>query len=118
MDTLSKLGKKYGTDKIGKHHYLPHYYEMFKDRREEVMKVLEIGVGEWAGLNMWHEFFLNSYIYGADNDRNRLGHTEVAEVFYCDQSKKESLEELLLETGFDLDLVIDDGSHKPEDQVL
>ncbi len=23
MDTLSKLGLKYGTDKIGKHNYLP-----------------------------------------------------------------------------------------------
>lgn len=119
MDTLSKLGKKYGTDKIGKHGYLPVYYDLFKNRskRHRVKKVLEIGVGEGAGLRMFRDFFTNAMIYGADNDGNRIFKEDRIEVIPCDQSNKEDLIMLFDIIGTDIDLVVDDGSHKPKDQV-
>lgn len=120
MDDLTKLAIKYGTDKWGKHNYTPHYYEMFKDRRESVKKVLEIGVGEGAGLRMWRDFFPNAMIYGAEIDDNRvvrLSEEDRISVFKCDQSKSADLKHLIKYIGSDIDLVVDDGSHKPEHQA-
>src|SRR3990167_3325382 len=121
MDELSKLGIKYGTDKIGKHNYLPVYYDLFKDRRNEVKKVLEIGVGEGAGLRMFRDFFPNALIYGIDNQNDRIFEEVGIKVFKADQSSKDQLLEALdeiLPGPNDLDLVIDDGSHKSEDQIF
>lgn len=119
MDELSKLGIKYGTDKIGKHHYLPVYYEMFKDKRESVKKILEIGVGEGAGLRMWRDFFPNAMICGMDNQSNRVFEDNRIKVYKGDQSIEEDLIDFMSEVDFDdIDLVIDDGSHNPKDQVF
>ena len=72
MNDLDKLEVKYGADKWGKHHYTPVYYEMFKDRRDSVKKVVEIGTGEGASIAMWNDFFPNAQIYGADIDPKRV----------------------------------------------
>jgi hypothetical protein len=121
MDELSKLGIKYGTDKIGKHNYLPVYYDLFKDRRNTVKKVLEIGTAEGAGLFMFREFFLAATIYGAEIDQKRVdlmkGEDRI-EVYKCDQTNENDLDSIIEKIGSDIDFVIDDGSHKPEDQVF
>jgi len=119
MNDLEKLGKKYGTDKIGKHNYLPYYYDLFKDRRESVEKVLEIGAGEGHGLRMFRDFFPNAMIYGAEIDNQRLFKENRIWVYWCDQSRLDDLIDLIDEyVGSNLDFCIDDGSHKPEDQLF
>lgn len=119
MNTLELLGKKYGTDKIGKHNYLPVYYELFrnKGKRRSVKKVLEIGVGEGAGLRMFRDFFTHAMIYGADNQPNRVFKEDRIEVVLCDQSSVGDLLHLINTIGRDIDFVVDDGSHKPEHQL-
>lgn len=117
MNILEELGKKYGTDKIGKHNYLPVYYEMFKDRRETVKNVLEIGVGEGKGLRMWKDFFTNARIYGADNEVERLFNEERIQVYLIDQSLAKDVMEMSY-WSYKMDLVIDDGSHDPMDQMF
>lgn len=122
MNKLEELGLKYGTDKIGKHNYLPVYYDLFhnQSKRRKVKKVLEIGVAEGAGLFMFRDFFPNATIYGAEIDQARvdaLQGKERIEVYKCDQSNPEDLVSLFVKIRLDIDLVIDDGSHKPEHQV-
>lgn len=120
MDTLTKLAIKYKTDKWGKHNYTPHYYKMFQNRgkRKRIKKVLEIGVGEGAGLRMFRDFFPNARIYGAEIEANRLFKEDRIEVIPCDQTNKDDLVMLFDIIGLDIDLVVDDGSHKPKDQVF
>ena len=124
MNELEKLGIKYSTDKIGKHNYLPVYYDLFKDRRNEVKKVLEIGVAEGAGLFMFRDFFRNAMIYGAEIDEKRVFKEDRIEVIKCDQSSlkdiKNVVELILSRDPFQgpIDLIIDDGSHKSSDQVF
>ena len=118
MDDLSKLGLKYGTDKIGKHNYLPVYYDLFKDRRNEVKKVLEIGVGEGKGVRMFRDFFPNAMIFGLEIDKSRLFIEDRIEVTLCDQSNKEDLLYGFGCIGGNIDLVIDDGSHRTSDQFF
>jgi hypothetical protein len=120
MTLLCDLALKYGTDKCPqiKHHYTEVYYEMFRDRRRDVRKVVEIGVHTGASLRMWRDFFPNAMVYGADIVPKFLFRDERIETFRCDQSAKGDLVELIGKTGTDIDLFIDDGSHQPSDQVL
>lgn len=121
MDELSALGIKYGTDKIGKHNYLPVYYDLFKDRRESIKKVLEIGPAEGAGIFMFRDFFPNATIYGMEIEQertNRLQGKDRIQVYQGDQTNNMDLYALIKNTGRDIDIVIDDGSHKPKDQVF
>lgn len=123
MNKLEELGLKYGTDKGTKHNYLKVYYDLFHNngKRKKVKKVLEIGVAEGAGLFMFRDFFTNATIYGAEIDQARvdkLQGKDRIEVYKCDQSKSEDLVSLFVKIRLDIDLIIDDGSHKPEDQVF
>lgn len=114
LTPLCELARKYGSDKFSaKHSYTAWYWEQFKDRRETVRKVVEIGVGEGASLRMWRDFFPNAMIYGADNDWTRIFDDERIKVVLCDQSRSSDLLHLLNTTGNDIDLFIDDGSHNP-----
>lgn len=118
MDTLTELAIKYGTDKWGKHHYTPVYYDLFKNKREAVKKVLEIGSAEGAGVRMFRDFFPNATIYGAEIENWRLFTEERIQIIECDQTSLTDIHNLLEITGVDIDLVVDDGSHKPQDQLF
>lgn len=117
---LCELAYKYGADKCPrlKHSYTPFYYNLLKDRRLTIKKVLEIGAGEGASLRMWRDFFPNAMIYSADNQDNRIFKENRIEVIRSDQSSKQDLVDLIAKTGSDIDLVIDDGSHIPQHQVF
>lgn len=120
LDELSKLALKYGADKWSrKHNYTPIYYKLFKDKQKSVKKVLEIGIGgKAASLKMWRDFFPSAKIYGVDYMSSRLINDYRIESILCDQRRKEHLLSLVDKTGPDIDIVIDDGSHRPRDQVF
>lgn len=63
---LHELGLKYGTDKATHHGYTHIYHDYFKDRREKVKTVLEIGTGYGPSVQMWKDYFSNATIYTVD----------------------------------------------------
>lgn len=133
---LCKLAYKYGVDKCPrlKHTYTPFYYELLKDKRKSIKKVLEMGVGNYlvmehvqrikgsyqrgASLYMWREFFPNAQIYGADILPEVMFVDERITTFVCDQTDRNDLARLIKNTGADVDLFIDDGSHHSSDQIF
>ena len=131
MTILCDLATQYGTDKWNFHHYTPHYYELFKDRRYEVQKVLEIGIGDpssmadpsgkpyipGASLRMFSDFFIYASIYALDNNPGLLINDGPFHSFYCDQGNEQSIRDVLPKIGTGFDLIVDDGSHVPEHQV-
>ena len=129
---LCDMGFKYGTDKcpqIG-HCYTPFYYELLKDKRQSVKKVLEMGVGNTkyyghivnyklgSSLYMWRDFFPNAYVYGGDIVPESVFKDERIETFLCDARKEEDIVGLIKKTGSDIDLFIDDASHHVHDQMF
>jgi len=132
LTPLCKLAYKYKTDKCPQiaHHYTPFYYELLKDRRESVKKVLELGIGYitvrnikmgyiiGSSLYMWRDFFPNAQIYGIDIVPTSIFQDDRIETFLYDETKKEDLEDLIKKTGSDIDLLVDDGSHKTDDQIF
>lgn len=138
---LCKLAYKYGTDKCPqiRHSYTVVYYELFKDKTRLVKKVLEMGIGrnkefknkdvgydkglkvyyhKGASLKMWRDFFPNAQIYGADIITESIFEAERIKTFLCDEREQEDLEKLIDSTGNDIDIFIDDGSHRLRDQIF
>lgn len=142
METpLCKLAQKYGTDKCPqiKHNYTPHYYKLLKNKRNKIKKVLEIGIGYYedmertevhlseytgalyhkgASLKMWRDFFPNAKIYGADIELKTMFKDKRIKTFLCDETKEKDIKKLIIQTGSDIDLFIDDGSHARNHQVF
>lgn len=119
LTPLCQLARKYGSDKYSaKHSYTAWYWEQFKDRRESVRHVLELGIGEGASLLMWRDFFPQAHVWGVDNDHQRMMDADRITTLIFDQSKREDLQDLSEGCkGAGIDLFIDDGSHRPEDQI-
>jgi hypothetical protein len=125
---LCKLAEKYGSDKCPRisHSYTPLYHQLFEGIRDEVRTVLEIGVGNvplmapivgssyspGASLRMWRDYFENARIIGCDIRPEVLFEEVRIETFLVDQSKRESLLDLVQQIGVNqFDFIIDDGSH-------
>jgi len=140
MTPLCELAFKYGTDKCPqiKHSYTPYYYELLKDRRESIKKVMELGIGfhpnlatddrvydrglkrmyhKGASLKMWRDFFPNAQVYGVDRQPGIMFEDKRIETFLGDERSTEDWERILAQTGTDIDLFIDDGSHRESHQV-
>jgi hypothetical protein len=119
VNLLEELAVKYGADKVGKHNYCPIYFEMLNNRRNDIGRVIEIGVGEGAGIRMWRDFLPNSYIVGMDNQDNRIFEDERMRVYKGDQARYMDLLSFIIDSQIETaDLVIDDGSHRTSDQVF
>jgi len=111
------------------HNYTCIYYTLFKDIRDNKLRVFELGLGTnntslpsnmgkngrpGASLYGWRDFFVNSDIFGADIDRDILFENERIKTFYCDQTNKSSITELWSnpELKEDFDIIIEDGLHE------
>ena len=127
--SLAEIAAKYHSDKCSFHGYGPYYEEIFRARGiHNIRKVLEIGVGyrglmhpdyqDGASLYMWRDFFPEAHIYGIDNHTDLHISGDRISFWQCDQSKVEHLLRVRMLVGADIDLVVDDGSHEPEDQIL
>jgi hypothetical protein len=129
---LAPIAAKYGSDKCSWHSYGRIYDRLFEGKT--VLKMLEIGIGykgllaesypNAASLFMWEEYFPDAEIYGLDIRADALINEGRIHSFQCDQGKIASLlavrakmwHTFTPESGFDL--IVDDGSHQPEHQVL
>ncbi len=104
-------------DKGTVHSYIPEYERLFSPYREKNIKLLEIGVAYGESLEMWYEYFSKGKIYGADIHTNEIGpylNDERFNINIVDATNP------LIKSYFEgdkFDIIIDDGSHRFEDQV-
>ena len=115
MKSLSRIGKKHGTDKY-RHGYLPFYEEYFDCHRSEKFRLLEIGIFAGQSLRMWAEYFANSSITGCDILEESFITAERVECCHLDQSSRMALAEFRESHREGFDIIIDDGSHVMKDQ--
>lgn len=137
MSNLCELARKWTTDKAL--YYAPYYEELFGPRRQKVRKLLEFGIGYpelmlkpaartgaryyivGASLFMWEEYFPNATIYAVDIKPEIGINSGRIYSFVADQSSDRSLrflfENLVPFERQPFDIIIDDGSHQPEDQI-
>jgi len=116
--SLDELGLKYQTDKASTcHNYLQYYEMFFSPLKDKVKNLLEIGVWEGASLKMWKEYFVNADVVGIDIEDKKQFNSERIRTIICDQSSHSQLMNLFdLHPSFDI--IIDDGSHIGEHQLI
>lgn len=124
--SLNEIGVKHGTDKSDLlHGYLEEYEKLFPNP-DSVEKVVELGLqrkgGEWAkselpSIKMWLEFFPNAEIFGFDGQDLKFDDLRVA-IYRGQQGRVKHHIEFGKLCGWDLDLVVDDCSHRPTDSLL
>lgn len=117
---LSEIAFKYRSDKcpqMGRYSYTDYYFSLLSPVRTKVKKVLEIGVGDGADLRTWRDFFPNAQIYATDTSEKSLLQDTRIQSILSDTTKPENIKPLIDQIGADIDLVIDDGTHNPDDQV-
>ena len=129
MDRLSELAIKWKSDKWGHHNYTPYYSQLLAGR--EIKTILEIGIGcpttmchmgtgyvTGASLLMWQDYYPDAEIFGFDCNPSILINEGNIKCFDCNQGDTDSLNRALFSIGKGFDLVVDDGSHNPEHQIL
>ncbi len=114
---LNALATLYQSDKARHlHDYTTHYTTHFAARRRQVHRVLEIGIGGFAGprsggasLRMWRDWFPRADIFGIDIERKEIDEPRI-EALIGDQGDTASMRAIGESYG-PFDIVIDDGSH-------
>lgn len=123
LDELTRAAIRSGSDKYGGHLYTPVYHTLFSARREQQLRVLEIGVGgydvERAGglsLAMWASYFPYATIVGLDIHRKVLDLPARVHLVQGSQADGGTLAHVTEKYG-PFDIIIDDGSHVVEHQL-
>ena len=123
MNTFSPLydlANSHGTDKGWRHEYTEVYYDLFKDRVNEVRGVFEFGIKLGASLRLWREFFPKAQIFGFDKKDYTLITEDRIICFLGNQYNERDIEESGKRASSiaPLDLIIDDGCHRWETQLF
>lgn len=118
MTELCELAVKWGCDKAPaiRHAYTPFYHRLFAGR--PIRRVLEIGVYNGASLRMWQDYWPEAEIFGLDIESRFLFEEDRIHTRLCDAGNAGELARTATELGGAFDLIIDDGSHYADDQIL
>src|SRR5262249_13348072 len=100
-------------------HYFDIYHRHLERFRDKRIRLLEIGLDQGGSLDMWRSYFgSKAHYYGVDIDPScRKYESADTRVFIGDQADRKFWRQFREEVP-DLDIVIDDGGHEPEQQVV
>ena len=100
-------------------HYFDVYHRHFARFRGRPVTIVEIGVFHGGSLQMWADYFgPRATIWGVDIDPRCLAFQEPGiNVVQGDQSDREFLKRLAAQVG-PIDLLIDDGGHGMDQQII
>lgn len=126
---LKPLAEKYGCDKLHSHSYISFYEEALSVIN--VSRLLEVGIGfehlmlpfvpfyiHGASLLMWRDAFPEAEIFSCDIRPETLVNEDRIHSVVADQSDADSLKAMANGFGGNFDVIIDDGSHQREHQLL
>jgi len=112
------------TDRGGWRGYDRVYSHYLRDKLDDKVKLLEVGIHSGYGLLSWCNIFKNGKIYGMEYKQDFLHlyekitqeHKKYSEVdFNFGDSRSKSTWQRYEKESFDI--IIDDGSHEPGDQI-
>jgi len=96
------------------HHYIPLYDKYFSSFRGRKIKILEIGVSKGGGIKMWRKYFGDkAIIFGIDiNPECATIDLPESQIRIGSQTDEKFLDSVIKEMGGDVDIILDDGSHR------
>ena len=120
MDTIADVLNRYETDKQRDHNYGHLYNCLFGSYRDQVRAVLEVGVQNGGSLLALAEIFPNAKICGIDKEcspETMMLETDRIKIVEGDATDVESLLVCGNWLKMKCDVIIDDGSHMPHEQI-
>jgi hypothetical protein len=133
-EIMGRCGSDKGHKNINNswHNYTLFYYKLFKDIKNNNLRVFELGLGTnnphiksnmcWftnggtpgASLIGWAEFFPNALIFGADIDKDILFSKDRIKTYYCDQTNPSEIKKMWDQPQLwePFDIIIEDGLHE------
>ena len=130
---LCEIGKKYDTDKSSQrnnitnfrhcHPYTLFYDGLFRNKKDQPLKIAELGILDGASLLMWKEYFKNSEIYGFEYNPHLINHfkqnfnNERITLSHIDVQNKDSIANAFSELNILYDIIVEDTTHQFEDQI-
>lgn len=110
--TLDEIGMLHQTDKASHHRYLSFYDLIFRRLRDCNIRILEVGIQFGNSLRTWRDYFPEAKIIGIDSVDNNVS---CDAVMLLGNAYSEDMIARLGDQKFDI--MIDDGSHAPDDQL-
>jgi hypothetical protein len=100
-------------------HYFEIYDRHFSRFRNREVRVLEIGIYSGGSLQMWRDYFgPRCRVYGIDIEPAcKAYESDSVKVFIGDQKDRKFWKRFKQEVPA-IDIVIDDGGHRPEQQIV
>lgn len=133
--TMTELGEWNSSDKV-KHKYTFLYDELFTPIRYSPVRILEIGYARGRGTRTLAEYFPRGVIHSFDIEPNPKHYNHLTKelkkrikLYQGDQSDPKSIQQVLYwvynsprnrnKRGYrQFDIIIDDGSHEPDHQLI
>jgi hypothetical protein len=121
--SMLELGLNAGTDKVFWHGYQRLYKRHLEPYRHKPIRLLEIGLRDGASLDLWSNYLHpDSEIYGIDygsiDPTCQPCKIETAFCFHGDQENRTFLNSILKKSGGNFDIIIDDGGHGYQQQMV
>lgn len=111
MTTIGELFDKYGSNKASEQSYGEPYEGLLGHRREDIKRVLEIGVLGGGSLQAWRDYFPNAVIVGVDNNLSNCNLQDDSRICLVNADQN-NVNDLRIVQGYGpFDLIVDDGSH-------
>ena len=108
-------------------HYFDIYHDHFKvikdiaKKQNRKINILEIGIFYGGSLELWNNYFENVNIYAIDvnpNVKNLISSIPNVKLFIGDQGNREFLRSVISQIPEPIDIVIDDGGHRMNQQII
>ncbi len=125
---MCRLGGLHNTDKshlntLGhRHSYTMLYDFIFGKFKYDECRIAEIGIAHNNGIKTFRDYFPNAHIFGFDIqsehlDSARKDNLRNTQYFGIDCNSRVSIFDSLKSAGGNFDIIIDDASHIPEQQI-
>jgi len=113
----------YDTDKDTDHSYIYPYDRMFEKYKEKTISLLEIGNNGGDSIRLWNDYFDKVQILGIEiNDLKDLDEINAQHENINLHTKTDAYSDatidLFYKNDHKFDIIIDDGSHRPEHQAF
>ena len=115
---MERLSVIYWNLKYSFHKYTNVYESLLNRKRFSTTSLLEIGVAQGASLRTFRDFFPNAKIFGLDIYPESILNEPRVEVVIGNSSEADPFLKLKSLNGDKtFDIIVDDGSHNPMDQL-
>jgi hypothetical protein len=101
------------------HNYTEIYADYFAPLRDKKIRFLEIGIDNGNSVKLWENYFKNASLYFIDITLQNVKYaSERSKYFVVDQENPRDLNKFIQETGGLFDVIIDDGGHTMNQQIV